>query len=468
MHVGEPIEPSTSLTFLSSGTSKGATEEPFLSKSSKLVELPEPETTPISLEKQELLSAHGTDVMEKKGKMSILETEIEIVPSQPIEEGTSKQAAVEPMSVTVLPSGKDEIEIGPTGSQLLLEVSTYSNRSIERTSLEIFEYMNDVTARRIGFHGSDEIGRTSVLKALISNPKIKDLFDVVIWVTVSRNWSTRKVQDEVLRQLPLSPEDFNTDFEIAGKLLQVLRSQRFLLILDDVWEPIDLNAAGIPDPALKKGCKMIFSTRFQNVCHVMGADREVQMEGLLPEEAWKLFQKLVGEIIDSPNIQNFARAIVQKCHGLPLLIIVTGRALAKENDALAWMHASKEFSLCSTHGIYGYEALIQKLKLSYDRLEGPDMKSCFLYCALFPEDQEISIDELVDYWIQEGLVARNRPDSHKRGSDIVDFLLGASLLQSVQVGLSIKMHNLIRDLASRILSLEVEGHQFLCGSYSKK
>ena len=85
--------------------------------------------------------------------------------------------------------------------------------------------MNDVTARSIGFHGSDEIGRTSVLEALISNPKIKDLFDVVIWVTVARNWSTRKVQDEVLRQLPLSSEDFNTDFEIVGKLLQVLRSQ---------------------------------------------------------------------------------------------------------------------------------------------------------------------------------------------------------------------------------------------------
>ena len=101
------------------------------------------------------------------------------------------------MSVTVLPSGKDEIEIAPTNSQLLLEVSTYSNRSIERTSLEILGYMNDVTARRIGFHGSDEIGRTSVLKALISNPKIKDLFDVVIWVTVARNWSTRKVQDIV-------------------------------------------------------------------------------------------------------------------------------------------------------------------------------------------------------------------------------------------------------------------------------
>ncbi|KAF3964182.1 hypothetical protein CMV_011500 [Castanea mollissima] len=345
------------------------------------------------------------------------------------------------MSVTMLPSGKDEIEIAPTDGQLLLEVSTYSNRSIERTLLRILRCMNDVTARRIGFHGSGGIGKTGVLKALISNPKIKDLFDVIFWVTVSRNWSTRKVQDEVLRQLSLSSEDFETDFEIAERLLQVLKSQRFLLILDDVWEPIDLNVVGIPDPASKKGSRMILSTRF-------------------PDEQ-------LGGIIESPNIQQFARAIVQKCHGFPLLIIVTGRALAKENDALAWMHASKEFSQCSAHGIYGYEALIQKLKFSYNRLEGPDVKICFLYCALFPEDQEISIDELVYYCIQEGLVAGNRPDSYKRGRGIADILVAASLLQSVQAGLSIKMHHLIRDLASRILSLEVEGCQFLCGSYSK-
>ena len=61
--------------------------EPFLLKSSKLFELPDPETKQISLEKPELLSAHGTKVMEKKGKRSIPETKIEIVPSQPTEEG---------------------------------------------------------------------------------------------------------------------------------------------------------------------------------------------------------------------------------------------------------------------------------------------------------------------------------------------------------------------------------------------
>ena len=187
------------------------------------------------------------------------------------------------MSVKMLPSGKGEIQIAPTDGQLLVEVSKYSNRSIERTLLRILRYMNDVTAQRIGVHGSGGIGKTSVLKALI--PKIKNLFDVVIWVTVTRNWTIRKVQDEVLRQLSLSSKDVQTDFEIAGKLLQVLKSQWFLLLLDDVWEPIDLNAVGIPDPALENGCKIILSTRFLDVGHIMAADREVQMEGLLLEEA---------------------------------------------------------------------------------------------------------------------------------------------------------------------------------------
>ena len=87
MNVKAPIEPATPLVVSSSGTNKGATVEPFLLESSKLFELPNPETKPISLEKPELLSAHGTKVMEKEGKMSIPETEIEIVPSQPTEEG---------------------------------------------------------------------------------------------------------------------------------------------------------------------------------------------------------------------------------------------------------------------------------------------------------------------------------------------------------------------------------------------
>ncbi|KAF3956676.1 hypothetical protein CMV_018218 [Castanea mollissima] len=490
--VGDPIEPHTPVAVSTSGLSK--LEGSFVGSS----EVIEPEIQPNSLEKRVLLSLHGTEAMEKEARMSILEFEIEAVPSQtkegqmrfkstkhvgePIEpptplevsiSGTSKEATVEP--VTVLCSGIDgsqpineeQIEIlRQTDGQQFLE-RTCPKRSIERTLTTILGYMSDVKAQRVGVYGSGGIGKTSVLKALINYPTTKDLFDVVIWVTVSRNWSTRKIQDKVLQQLSLSAGDFKTDFELAEELFQALRSQRFLLLLDDVWEWIDLNAIGIPDPTYENGCRMILATRSPDVCHIMVADRKVQVEGLLLEEAWELFREQVGGIIDSPNIFPYAQAIVKKCHGLPLLIIVTGRALAKENDALNWMRASRNFLWLSAHGIYGFEGLIQQLKFSYDRLESSELKSCFLYCVLLPEDREVGIVKLVEYWIEEGLVAGNWTDSYKRGCDIVNILVEASLLQKLEGGLSIKMHDLIRDLALGILSLETEGCQFLLRSYSR-
>ena len=88
--------------------------------------------------------------------------------------------------------------------------------------------------------------------------------------------------------------------------------------------------------------------------------------------------------------------MVQKCGGLPLLIIVTGRAMAKENDALRWMHASREFSVQCTWDIW-FE----------------------IYC---PTNREVSVFELVEYWIEEGLISGNCTDTYKRGHDIVDVL----------------------------------------------
>ena len=70
----------------------------------------------------------------------------------------------------------------------------------------------------------------------------------------------------------------------------------------------------------------------------------------------------------------------------------------------------------------------KKLQFSFDRLESLELKSCFLYCAIFPEDRELRIIELVDLWIKKGLVAGNNlTDSRKKGCDKVDILVDASL-----------------------------------------
>ena len=197
--------------------------------------------------------------------------------------GTRINAAVEP--TTIPPSGKSkgsqpidvvEIELPcQPDSQQLLELRRGAKRSIERTVGMILSHVSNTTSKRIGVHGSGRIGKTSVLKALINHPKTKYLFDVNIWVSVSRNWSMRKIQNEVLRQLSLLPADSKTDSEIAEELFQSLKCRRFFLLLDDVWEQIDLHAIGIPDLTLENGCRMIIATRSLGVCHIMATDVEI-------------------------------------------------------------------------------------------------------------------------------------------------------------------------------------------------
>ncbi|CAL9019865.1 unnamed protein product [Prunus brigantina] len=343
--------------------------------------------------------------------------------------------------------------------------SSKTINQIERMLHEILGCMNSVTISRIAIYGMGGIGKTTVLKALANHVERKSMFDKVILVTVSKHWSTRKIQNEILRQLSMCIPDSETDSRVAEKLLQVLNSRKFLLLLDDVWECLDLKAVGIPDLSSENGFKMILATRIRAVCIEMVANRVIEMETLSREEAWELFCEQVGAVVDFPCVQPYARAIVEECGGLPLLIIVTGRALTGVNDALVWKHALSELLLPSTNAAYDIEAVMQRMKFSYDRLKDCDIKSCFLYCAFLSEDQEVNIYELVKYYIQEGLISGNWDDACKRGHEIVDILVGASLLQSTKGGLSIKMHAMVRDLASMIILSKAERLQFLLRPY---
>ncbi|KAK4856861.1 hypothetical protein QYF36_022043 [Acer negundo] len=394
-------------------------------------------------------------------------------PVETFKAGPSNTTAVEPATTSPFRK-KDEIPLVielpsiTEGDRRLLTSGLDVKTSTGRTVLKILGYMNDVTAGKVGVHGIDGIGKTSVLEALINHIETKCIFDMIMFVSVSRYWSIRKIQNEVLRQLSLSREDSETDTQVAERLFQVLSGRKFLLLLDDVWEQIHLEAVGIPDPCSVKGSKILMASKNLNVFWDMDVSRVIEVETMSREEAWELFSKQVGGIIDSPDIQPFARAIANGCGGLPLLIIVTGKALTGEDNVTVWEQASRIFSLPGTTGTYQTEDVIQLLKFSFDRLRDYDIKSCFLHCSLFSKDREVSIFELIEYCIQEGVIDGSGGDVHRRGLDIVDDLKLASLLQDTKDDNSIKMHDLIRDLAFGILSSVAEGSQYLLRTGSLK
>ena len=98
--------------------------------------------------------------------------------------------------------------------------------------------------------------------------------------------------------------------------------------------------------------------------------------------------------------------------------------------------------------------MFERSKWSYDSLEGNNIKSCFLYCSLFPEDFSIEISELVNYWKAEGLIdeGQNYEDSVNRGIALIENLKDSCLLEDGGREGTVKMHDVVRDVAIWIAS----------------
>lgn len=183
------------------------------------------------------------------------------------------------------------------------------------------------------------------------------------------------------------------------------------------------------------------------------------------EEAWDLFKHKVGEaVVSSLRIEAVAKEITKECGGLPLAIATVGRALRKEYNVRQWRTALRELQN-STTSIDGMENhVFSRLRFSYERLKDDITRSCFLYCAVYPKDHHINVEELIRYWIYEGLLGNlgDMETKMQQGYMLVDELKNACLLESIyqhgSIDEHVKMHDLIRDMA---IALTGANHLFM-------
>ncbi|XP_065626696.1 disease resistance protein At4g27190-like [Quercus suber] len=322
--------------------------------------------------------------------------------------------------------------------------------------------------QRIGIWGLGGVGKTTLVKNL-NNKLEKDStqpFGIVIWATISKNFVIKNVQTRIAERLGLEVKMEESEGGTASRLYQRFQKEKkFLLILDDVWEKIDLDSLGVPGPEVHKGCKIILTSRLKEVCRAMTTDLEIKIEVLNDVEAWQLFCQKVGDVAYLEEIKPLAEAIVKECCRLPLAIITVGAAMRKKTKVELWKHALKELQR-SVPSIEGIEAEVYRpLKLSYDSLQGNNIKSCFLYCCLFPEDYTIYIRELVQYWRAEGLIGegQNWADMDE-GISLIENLKDSCLLEDGPSDITVKMHDVVRDVAIWISSSSEDGCKSLVRS----
>ncbi|KAG7994072.1 hypothetical protein I3843_01G037500 [Carya illinoinensis] len=310
----------------------------------------------------------------------------------------------------------------------------------------------------IGIWGMGGVGKTNLVRNL-NNKLLLEInsnmpFSCVLWVTVSRNSNIKKLQIGIASRLGFRLDGSMGVDRIAIQLYQRLKEESYLLILDDVWEKIDLDKLGVPLPADHSGSKIILTCRSLDVCREMRTDVDVKMSILRDEDAWQLFSRHATDVVSSEHIKPLAEAICRECQGLPLAIITTGAAMRRKKNPEVWKDALNQLRRSVPCAAGAEEALYRRLKWSYDSLEGKDLKTCFLYCSLFPEDFLINIDELEWYWLAEGLIDERGDYEvfYSRGISLIENLKDACLLEEGSRKGTVKMHDVVRDVSIWIAS----------------
>ncbi|XP_039060924.1 probable disease resistance protein At1g12290 [Hibiscus syriacus] len=330
--------------------------------------------------------------------------------------------------------------------------------ALESTFEKAWSCIMDKDVGIIGLYGTGGVGKTTLLTQI--NNKFSTTpqgFDIVIWSLVSKDYNVEKIQDRIGGKIGFSDESWKNRSvdQKAEDIYGVLRHKRFVVLLDDLWERVDLNKVGIPKPTQENGSKLIFTTRLKEVCGEMEARHNFRVECLKFKDAWKLFQDKVGdETLNShPDIPKLAEQVAKECDGLPLALIAIGRAMACKTTPGEWKYAIEKLKRSALPKMEN--EVFPLLKFSYDYLDHT-MKCCLLYCCLYPEDYTIPKRRLVEYWFCEGLLNEfdRISEAQMQGDYIVNSLLSACLLERGGEE-RVKMHDVIRDMGLWI-ACEVE------------
>ncbi|KAL3612620.1 hypothetical protein D5086_003640, partial [Populus alba] len=331
---------------------------------------------------------------------------------------------------------------------------------------QIMEALKDDSVNMIGLYGMGGVGKTTLVKEVGRKAKELQLFDELLMATVSQNPNVIDIQNRMADMLGLKIEEKSKEGR-AARLWKRLQGKKMLIILDDVWEYIDLKGIGIPFDVDHGGCKILLTTRRQGVCSSMVCQQRVLLSPLTEKEAWDLFRINAGLRDGNSTLNTVAREVARECQGLPIALVTVGRAL-RDASALQWESASrqlKESQFARMEQIDEKNNAYTCLKLSYDYLKLEETKSCFVLCCLFPEDYDIPIEDLSRYAVGYGLHQDAEPieDARKRVYVAIENLKDCCMLLGSETEEHVRMHDLVRDFAIQIASSEDYGFMVKAG-----
>ncbi|KAJ4848677.1 hypothetical protein Tsubulata_046597 [Turnera subulata] len=239
----------------------------------------------------------------------------------------------------------------------------------------------------VGVCGMPGIGKTSLVKEVARKARVEKLFDMVVFAALAPNQSKesvqKNIQNSIAEKLGLTLGETSSEERRASRLRERLKQEKkILIVIDDLWDALDLEAVGIPSQNDHNGCKILLTSRNRNLLsREMNCPKLISIDDLPEYEAWDLFRKIAGDTSPNPELHRVAIKVAKKCGGLPLAISVVAKSLKDETKVSKWKDTLRRFRKPSLRNFTGVAAgVYAPLKLSIDRLPSEE-KSIFLLCC---------------------------------------------------------------------------------------
>ncbi|KAK4551583.1 hypothetical protein RGQ29_032332 [Quercus rubra] len=264
--------------------------------------------------------------------------------------------------------------------------------------------------------GIGGVGKTTLVKKVYDNKKVVAHFNCRAWITVSQSFKKEDLFRDMIKQFyearkEFAPKEIDKmeEINLIKVLRQCLHEQRYVIVVDDLWDIDFLEYIKFALPNNDKGSGIVITTRNEDVAPSHNESSSCYVHKQLPlpsDKALELFYKKVfqHEENNCPHeLVELSSKIVERCEGLPLAIVVIGGLLSSKDKVVSeWGKLHDSFSLeLDTNS--RLRSIPKILSLSYHDLPYY-LKACFLYLGMFPEDYSINCARLIRLWIAEGFV----------------------------------------------------------------